>query len=75
MEKVHISFSDVMNLWFYDFQNIIDRYSNIVEQRKEEEDRQYKNQGYDPNDMNPKSMMKNAQSMMPKMPSINMPKI
>lgn len=30
----------IMNLWMYDFQNILERYSKMVEERKEEEKKQ-----------------------------------
>ena len=52
----------IMGLNFYDFQNILDSYTRILEQRKEEEEEEMKKQGYD-------------EKNMPKMPTISMPKI
>ena len=65
-----MDYNTIMSLWFYDFQNILKTFKSIVEQRNKAEEDEYKKQGYDKNNMNPNSMMKNAKSMMPKMPSM-----
>ena len=66
---------DIMNLWFYDFQNILQSYQSILEKRNEEETKQMKQQGYDPSDFSPNNMMKNMKGMMsnsmPKMPNMS----
>lgn len=74
MEKLHQQWDTIMNMNFYDFQNILESYSRILEERREEEKKQAKEQGYDPKDYNPNNMMKQAQKSMPKMPNIQMPK-
>jgi hypothetical protein len=40
MESLHMDYSTIMGLWMYDFQNILDRYAKMVEERKDEERRQ-----------------------------------
>ncbi|MCM1217039.1 MAG: hypothetical protein NC548_21280 [Lachnospiraceae bacterium] len=64
---------DIMNLWFYDLQNILNSYTKIVEQRNKAEEEEAKKQGYDKNKMSPNNMMKGVNGMMknsmPKMPS------
>lgn len=70
-----MSYSDIMNLWFYDLQNILQTYQTMLENRKKAEEDEAKRQGYDPNNMNPNSMMKNMNGMMknsmPKMPNMS----
>ena len=39
MENLHMDYQTIMNLWMYDFQNILENYSKIVEERKKEEDK------------------------------------
>lgn len=65
----------IMSLNFYDFQNILDSYTRILEQRKEEEEAEMKKQGYDEKNMNPQNIMSQAKKNIPKMPTINTPKI
>ena len=65
-----MGYDTIMNLWFYDFQNVLNTYKNIVEERQKAEEEEYKKQGLDKNSMNPNSMMKNAQKNMPKIPSM-----
>ena len=59
---------DIMALYFYDFENILKSYKDIIEKRNEEE--QAKKQGYDPSKYTPDSMMKSVKGSMPKMPSM-----
>lgn len=65
----------IMNLDFYVFQNILEHYSKILEDRKKAEEEEMRKQGYDPKKYDPDRMMHNAQKSMPKMPTIQMPKI
>ena len=65
----------IMNLAFYDFQNILEHYSQILEERKQAEEEEMKKQGYDPKKYDPDRLMRNNQKNMPKMPTIQMPKI
>lgn len=64
----------IMSLNFYDFQNILDSYTRILEQRKEEEEAEMKKQGYDEKNMNPQNIMSQAKKNMPKPPVIQTPK-
>lgn len=75
MEKLNQDYDAIMNLWFYDLQNMLDSYSRIIEKRNEEDQNRAKQEGYDQKNMNPKSMMDSAKGMMPKMPNISFPKI
>ena len=74
MEKLHMQWDVIMSLNFYDFQNILDSYTRILEERKQAEDEEMKKQGYDEKTMNPQSMMQQAQKNMPKPPVIQTPK-
>ena len=65
----------IMNLDFYVFQNILEHYSKILEERKQAEEDEMKRQGYDPKKYDPDRLMHNTQKNMPKMPTIQMPKI
>lgn len=35
-----MDYATIMNLWMYDFQNILERYNKMIEERKEEEKKQ-----------------------------------
>lgn len=74
MEKLHMSYDTIMNLDFYIFENILEHYNNILEERKKAEDEEAKKQGYDEKNYSPDNMMRQAQKNMPKMPNIQMPK-
>lgn len=65
----------IMNLYFYDFQNILQSYAKILEDRRKEEEDEMKKQGYDESKYNPDTMMRQAQKSIPKMPNINIPKL
>lgn len=70
-----MDYNTVMSIWFYDFQNILETYSKIIEERNSEEQKRASDQGYDMNKMNPNSMMNSAKGMIPKMPNISFPKL
>ena len=65
----------IMSLNFYDFQNILESYTRILEERKKAEKEEMKSQGYDEKNYSPDSMMRQAQRNMPKIPNIQIPKI
>ena len=69
-----MSYDTIMGLQFYVFQNILEHYSNILEERKNAEEEEMKKQGYDESKYTPENMMHQAQKNMPKMPTIQMPK-
>ena len=73
MEKLHMQYDTIMGMLFYEFQNVLETYSSILEERKEEEEKEYAENGMDTSKYSPDKMMKHAQNYMPKMPS--MPKI
>ena len=75
MEQLHMSYDTIMHLQFYIFENILNHYSAILEERKKAEKEEMKSQGYDEKNYSPDSMMRQAQKNMPKMPTIQMPKI
>ena len=74
MEKLHMSYDTIMNLDFYIFENILEHYSNILEERKKAEDEEMKKHGYDEKQMSPRNMMNQAQRNMPKAPTFQIPK-
>ena len=75
MEQLHMSYDTIMNLQFYIFENILNHYSAILEERKKAEKEEMKSQGYDEKNYSPDSMMRQAQKNMPKMPNIQIPKL
>ena len=70
-----MSYDTIMNLQFYIFENLLNHYSAILEERKKAEKEEMKSQGYDEKNYSPDSMMHQVQRNMPKMPTIQMPKI
>ena len=70
-----MDYTTIMNLWYYDMQNIMDNYSRILEERNEAEEKKTNEQGVDTSRMNPKSIMDSAKSLMPKMPKVNIPNL
>ena len=70
-----MDYYSIMNLWFYDLQNILESYSKIIEERNNEEQKHAKENGYDPKQANPKTMMESAKNMMPKIPNFSFPKL
>lgn len=75
MEQLHMSYDTIMNLQFYIFENILNHYSAIVEERKKAEEDEMKKQGYDEKKYDPGNMMRQAQRQMPKIPNLTMPKL
>jgi hypothetical protein len=73
MEKLHMQYDTIMGMLFYEFQNVLETYSAILEERREEEEKEYAENGMDPSDYSPDKMMRSVQNRMPQMPS--MPKI
>lgn len=68
-----MQYDTIMGMLFYEFQNILETYSQILEQRREEEEKEAAENGIDFSDYSTNNMMRNAQNYMSKMP--NMPKI
>ena len=40
MEKLNMGYDTIMGLWMYDFQNILERYTKMIEERNEAEKKQ-----------------------------------
>ena len=66
-------YDTIMGMLFYEFQNVLETYSRILEERREEEEKEAAENGMDFSEYTPDRMMRNAQNYMSKMP--NMPKI
>jgi hypothetical protein len=76
MEKLHMQYDTIMGMLFYEFQNVLDTYSSILEERREEEEKEAADNGYDISDYSSNPIMRNAQNYMSKMPQMpSMPKI
>ena len=70
-----MSYDTIMNLEYYIFENLLERYSKILDERKKAEDEEMKKQE---DKYSPETMMKQQQRNMPaipKMPKVTMPKI
>ena len=71
-----MQYDTIMGMLFYEFQNVLETYSKILEERREEEEKEYEESGFDPSEYSSDKMMRNAQNYMSKMPSMpSMPKI
>ena len=68
-----MQYDTIMGMLFYEFQNVLETYSHILEERREEEEKEAAENGIEYNNYNPDRMMKTAQSYIPKMP--NMPQM
>lgn len=65
-----MDYQTIMNLWMYDFQNILENYSKIVEERKKEEEKQ--NVEYEKKyNISPDRYMKQHTPQIPKVPNLN----
>jgi hypothetical protein len=85
MEKLHMQYDTIMGMLFYEFQNVLETYSTILEERREEEEKEYAEQESKYSNYTPENMMRNAQNyipnssmsnipQMPSMPKIDIPK-
>ena len=80
MEKLHMQYDTIMGMLFYEFQNVLETYSLILEERREEEEKEAAENGLDPSIYSPDRMMRSAQNymgkspQMPSMPKIDIPK-
>ena len=71
-----MQYDTIMGMLFYEFQNVLETYSQILEERREEEEKENAENGYATQKYSPDSMMRSAQNYMSKMPNMpNMPKI
>ena len=71
-----MQYDTIMGMLFYEFQYVLDTYSSILEERREEEEKEAADNEYDISDYSSNPIMRNAQNYMSKMPQIpSMPKI
>ena len=73
-----MQYDTIMGMLFYEFQNVLETYSTILEERREEEEKEAAENGLDPSNYNPDKMMRNAQNRMPNIPqmsNISIPKV
>lgn len=65
-----MDYNTIMSLWMYDFQNILERYSKMVEERNEEEKKQ--NEEYEKNySSSSNKILKQYTPQIPKIPNMN----
>jgi hypothetical protein len=80
MEKLHMQYATIMGMLFYEFQNVLETYAKILEERREAEEKENAENGFDMSKYTPDRMMKAAQNyapkshQMPSVPKINIPK-
>lgn len=77
-----MQYDTIMGMLFYEFQNVLEAYSQILEERREAEEKENSEKGLDPSNYTPDKLMKNAQGYMsakspkmPSMPNLNIPKL
>ena len=71
-----MQYDTIMGMLFYEFQNVLETYSAILEERREEEEKEYAENEMEYSNYTPEKMMRNAQNYMPKYPQMpNIPKI
>lgn len=72
-----MQYDTIMGMLFYEFQNVLETYSQILEERREEEEKEYSESGIDMSNYSPDKMMRSAKNYMsniPKIPNIDIPK-
>ena len=71
-----MQYDTIMGMLFYEFQNVLETYSKILEERREEEEKENAENGFDTSNYSPDRMMRTAQNYMSQMPNMSqMPKI
>lgn len=71
-----MQYDTIMGMLFYEFQNVLETYSSILEERRAEEEKEAADNGYDISDYSSNPIMRNAQNYMSKIPQMpSMPKI
>lgn len=74
-----MQYDTIMGMLFYEFQNVLETYSTILEERREQEEKEAAENGLDTSKYSPEKMMRSAQNYMPKVPQMSnmsqMPKI
>lgn len=76
-----MQYDTIMGMLFYEFQNVLETYSNILEERREAEEKENAENGFDSSKYSPDNMMRSAQnyisksSSLPQIPKINIPNL
>jgi hypothetical protein len=65
MEKLHMQYDTIMGMLFYEFQNVLEAYSKILEERKEAEEKENQENGIDSSKYTPERMMKSIRGNAP----------
>ena len=71
-----MQYDTIMGMLFYEFQNVLETYSSILEERRKEEEKENDDK-IDYSNYSPERMMRNAQNYMSKIqniPKIDIPK-
>ena len=81
MEKLHMQYDTIMGMLFYEFQNVLETYSRILDERREAEEKENAENEMDYSKYIPNNIMRDAQNymskypQMPQMPKIDIPKL
>ena len=70
-KNFYIAPSEIDRMYYWEYEYMLDEVNNNIKAENERQEKENAKYG----DMSPKSMMRNAQSQMPKMPSMNIPKM
>ena len=65
-----MQYDTIMGMLFYEFQNVLETYSNILEERREAEEKENAENGLDASKYSPDRMMRSAQNYMSKAPQM-----
>lgn len=70
-KNFYISPSEIDRMYYWEYEYLLDEVNNSIKTENEKNEKEYSKYG----NMSPSSMMRNAKSQMPKMPSMNIPKM
>ena len=70
-KNFYIAPSEIDRMYYWEYEYMLDEVNNNIKAENERQEKENAKYG----DMSPKSMMRNVQSQMPKMPSMNIPKM
>ena len=76
-KEYHIQPSEIEKMFYFEYETMLSEIKEINERQEKENEKQQERYDSMYKNMNPSSMMRNAQASMPKMsmPSMSMPKI
>ena len=70
-KNFYIAPSEIDRMYYWEYEYLLEEVNNNIKTENEKNEKEYSKYG----NMSPNSMMKNAQSQMPRMPSMNIPKM